>query len=57
MTRPLALPQNQAETLMRAAKKQGVRLEVKIGDAVITVIPDTNPQDQRLIDEEEDIRL
>lgn len=40
MTRALALPENQVRAIMRAARKEGVRVEVKIGGATVTVIPD-----------------
>lgn len=44
MTRALPLPENQVRALIRAAKKEGARIEVKIGDAVVTVFPEPNPQ-------------
>lgn len=44
MTRPLAIPENQVRAIIRAAKREGVRVEVKIGDAVVTVFPDNEDQ-------------
>jgi len=40
MTKPIALPENQVRAIIRAAQKEGARVEVKIGGAVITVFPD-----------------
>lgn len=57
MTRPLALRESQVRAIIRAARKEGVRVEVKIGEATITVIPeDHNPSDRRM-DKREEIRL
>jgi predicted amidohydrolase len=57
MTRALILPENQVRAIMRAARKEGVRVEVKIGGAIVTVIPDDSAQDERPIAPEKDIRL
>lgn len=57
MTRALPLPENQVRALIRAAKKEGARIEVKIGDAVVTVFPDSQPQPPQPIDDDEDFRL
>lgn len=57
MTRPLALRENQVRAIMRAARKEGMRVEVKIGEVVVTAIPDDHAQDKRPIDQEEEIRL
>lgn len=39
MTRPLALTQRQAEAIIRAAEATHAVAEVKIGDAVVRLIP------------------
>lgn len=57
MTKALTLHENQVRALIRAARKEGARIEVKIGSAVVTVIPADRPQDERRIDEEEGFRL
>lgn len=53
MTRNLAIPQNQMRAIIRAAQKEGARVEVKIGEAVITVIPDDNNGKIPLVDRPE----
>lgn len=57
MTRALALPENQVRAIMRAARKEGVRVEVKIGEATVTVIPDNDEQGKPGIDRKKDFRL
>lgn len=57
MTRPLAIPENQVRAIIRAARKEGARIEVKIGAAVITVFPSTDRDDEREVDREEDFAL
>lgn len=57
MSKALTLPENQVRAIMRAARKEGVRVEVKIGAAVVTVIPDDRDKDERRIDGKEDFRL
>jgi len=57
MTRALAIRENQVRAIIRAAKREGARIEVKIGDAVVTVFPDDRPQAERPIDDGEDFRL
>lgn len=39
MTRPLAITEKQARTLIRAAEKEKAVIEVKVGDAVFRLIP------------------
>lgn len=57
MTKALAIPENQVRAIMRAARKEGVRVEVKIGGATVTVIPDNDAQQKRDVDREKDFRL
>lgn len=57
MSRALALPENQARAIMRAAKKEGVRVEVKIGGVVVTVIPEDPDPPKGQVDRKEDFRL
>lgn len=57
MTRALALHARQVTALCKGAAKAGYIPEVKIGDVVIRLVPDTKPQDDRPIDDDEDIRL
>lgn len=57
MTKALALPENQVRAIMRAARKEGVRVEVKIGAATVTVIPDNDEQGKRRVDGKKDFRL
>ena len=57
MTRALAIRENQVRAIIRAAKREGARIEVKIGDAVVTVFPDNRPQGERPIDGKKRIRL
>lgn len=57
MTRALALSQRQARTLLRAAEAERGIVEVKIGDTVIRLIPESLAQPAKPIDEERDFRL
>ena len=57
MTRALALPESQARALLRAAEKERGIVEVKIGKAVVRLIPESLAQAERPIAKEEDIRL
>lgn len=57
MTRALALSQRQARTLLRAAEAERGIIEVKIGDTVIRLIPESLAQPAKPIDDDEDIRL
>ncbi len=54
MTRQLALSQRQARTLLRAAEAERGIIEVKIGDTVIRLIPESLAQSKRLIDTRND---
>lgn len=57
MSRPLALPARQVTALCKGAAKAGFVAEVKIGETVIRLVPREEPQPERRIDEDEDIRL
>jgi len=46
MTRALTLPENQVRALIRAAKKEGARIEVRIGEARATISPENFGTDQ-----------
>lgn len=50
MTRALALSQRQARTLLRAAEAERGIIEVKIGDTVIRLIPESLAQAKAPID-------
>lgn len=57
MTRALDMRENQVRAILRAARKERVRVEVKIGDVVITAIPDSHEQGKRPIEGEAEIEL
>lgn len=57
MTRRLDIRECQVRAIIRAARKEGARVEVKIGGAVITVIPEDDAQEKRALDIAEEIRL
>lgn len=57
MSKALAIPENQMRAILRAARKEGVRVEVKIGDAVVTVIPSDRPQGEMKVDGQEIVDL
>lgn len=57
MSRQLALSQRQARTLLRAAEAERGIVEVKIGETVIRLIPESLAQPPRPIDDEEDLRF
>lgn len=57
MTARLAMQENQVRAIIRAAKKEGARVEVKIGSAIVTVYPDAQATGQQPVDAGEDIRL
>jgi hypothetical protein len=57
LTRQLALSQRQARTLLRAAEAERGIIEVKVGETVIRLIPESLAQPAKLIDEEKDFRL
>lgn len=57
MTRALALTEKQTRTLIRAAKREHVAIEVKIGEVVVRLFPNDNAQAWNQVEEEEDIRL
>ncbi|MFC6487303.1 hypothetical protein [Nitratireductor sp. GCM10026969] len=57
MTKALALRENQVRAILRAARKEGMRVEVKIGEVVVTAIPADHAQGKEQIDEEEEIEL
>jgi hypothetical protein len=50
MTRALPLTQRQAQALLRAAEAERGVIEVKIGDAVVRLIPANHPQDHAEVD-------
>lgn len=57
MSRALPLTQRQAQTLLRAAEAEKGIVEVKIGAAVVRLIPASLVPKQRQVDEDEDFRL
>lgn len=48
MSKPLALPENQARALIRAAKKEGARVEVLIGGTVVRLVPEDGKVDSAM---------
>ncbi|WP_292246073.1 hypothetical protein [Mesorhizobium sp.] len=57
MTRALAISQRQARTLLRAAEAERGIVEVKVGETVFRLIPESLAQPAKPIDEEKDFRL
>jgi hypothetical protein len=57
VSKPLAITERQARTLLRAADKERGIVEVKIGDTVVRLIPEALAQDDRRVDDDEGIRL
>lgn len=57
MSRQLALSQRQARTLLRAAEAERGIVEVKIGETVFRLIPESLAQQAKPVDEEKDFRL
>lgn len=57
MSKALALSQRQARTLLRAAEAERGIVEVKIGDTVFRLIPESLAQPAKPVDEEKDFRL
>lgn len=51
MSRPLALSQRQARTLLRAAEAERGIVEVKVGETIIRLIPESLAQPKKPIDE------
>jgi Spy/CpxP family protein refolding chaperone len=57
MTRRLDMHEAQVRAIMRAAKREGVRVEVKIGAAVVTVLPEDPSDDDKAVAQRKEIRL
>lgn len=57
MSRALPLTQRQAQVLLRAAEAEKGIVEVKVGDIVIRLIPETLAQLQRPIPKKKEITL
>lgn len=55
MTRALAITQHQAQALIRAAEAERAIVEVKIGDTVFRLIPETYAQAERPIAKRKEI--
>lgn len=55
MSKPLAIHEAQARALIRAAKKEGARIEVVIGNTVIRLVPDD--AEKQAMDKREEIEL
>jgi hypothetical protein len=51
MSKPLALSQRQARTLLRAAEAERGIVEVKVGDKVFRLIPESLAQPAKPVDE------
>lgn len=46
MNRPLAITERQVRAIIRAARKEGATAEVKLGSAVVRLIPDVPTEDR-----------
>jgi DNA-binding transcriptional regulator LsrR (DeoR family) len=57
MSRALAISQRQARTLLRAAEAEHGIVEVKVGDVVFRLIPESLAQDPKPVDDRKDFRL
>lgn len=57
MSRALAMRENQVRAILRAARKESMRIEVKIGDVIVTAFPTDYEQAKRLTDQDDEIRL
>lgn len=55
--RSLAISQRQVEALAKGAAKAHCRVEIKIGNTVVTVIPNNDSPKSSLIENEEEINL
>jgi hypothetical protein len=51
MSKALALTERQARTLLRAADKERAVIEVKMGDTVVRLIPETLAQNDKVVDQ------
>lgn len=50
MSRALPITQRQAQALLRAAEAEGAVVEVKIGEAVIRLLPANHQQEKEPVD-------
>jgi hypothetical protein len=50
VSKPLAITERQARTLLRAADKERGIVEVKIGDTVVRLIPESQAQETYKVD-------
>lgn len=57
MSRALPIKQKQITAICKGAEKAGFIAELIIGDVVVRLIPERLAQEQKPMDEEEDIRL
>lgn len=57
MSRALAISQKQITALCKGAAKAGYVAEVKIGGAVVRLVPAEKAQEKKPVDAEEEIRL
>lgn len=57
MSRILAIKQKQVTALCKGAAKAGFVAEVKIGDVVVRLIPESIAQASAKVDDDEEIRL
>lgn len=57
MSRALAMRENQVRAILRAARKESMRIEVKIGDVIVTAFPNDHEQAKRPTDQDDEIRL
>jgi hypothetical protein len=51
VSKALDLRESQVRALIRAAQKEGARLEVKVGGAVVTILPDIHTPEPEPVDD------
>lgn len=57
MSRALAMRESQVRAILRAARKESMRVEVRIGDVTVTAIPNDHDRAKRTNDQDDEIRL
>ena len=55
--RPLAITQRQLEALSKAASKTNNRIEIRIGNTLVTIIPGKDNRPQEDVDEWENVNI
>lgn len=60
MTRPLDITERQVRVILKAARKEGYRVEIPAGKTLIALVPDIpgdRPQDGRRVDRDPEVRF